>query len=79
MWTTFFYKSFFQKYFVAHEQSAVKNSFSTYLCYAPDGLFWLNLYMTSFPEVQLSSENTTLSYTKVQDFHIPIDYFAINI
>ena len=35
----------FQKYFVAHEQSAVKNSFSTYVCYAPDGLFWLNLYI----------------------------------
>ena len=23
--------------------SAVENSFSTYVCYAPDGLFWLNL------------------------------------
>ena len=37
-------KDFFQKYFVAHEQSAVENSFSTDVCYAPDGLFWLNLY-----------------------------------
>ena len=37
----------FQTYFVVHEQSAVENSFSTYVCYAPDGLFWLNLY-TSF-------------------------------
>ena len=27
-----------------HEQSTVKYSFSTYACYAPDGLFWLNLY-----------------------------------
>ena len=44
MWTTTFYKSFFQKYFVGHEESAVKNSFSTYVCYGPDGLFWLNLY-----------------------------------
>ena len=35
---------FFQKYFVVHKQSAVENSFSTYVCYAPDGLFWLNLY-----------------------------------
>ena len=26
------------------EQSADKYSFSTYVCYAPDGLFWLNLY-----------------------------------
>ena len=30
--------------FVLHEQSAVKNSLSTYVCYALDGLFWLNLY-----------------------------------
>ena len=30
--------------FVVHEQSAVKNSFSTYVCYALDSLFWLNLY-----------------------------------
>ena len=37
---------FFQKYFVVREQSAVENSISTYICYAPDGLFWLNLYLT---------------------------------
>ena len=36
-------QDFFQKDFVVHEQSAVENSFSTYVCYAPDGLFWLNL------------------------------------
>ena len=24
----------------------MENSFSTYICYAPDGLFWLNLYDT---------------------------------
>ena len=36
-------QEFFQNYFVVHEQSAVENSFSTYVCYAPDGLFWLNL------------------------------------
>ena len=35
---------FFQKYLIADERSAVKNSFSTYVCYTPDGLFWLNLY-----------------------------------
>ena len=34
---------FFQNDFVVYEQSAVKYSFSTYVCYAPDGLFWLNL------------------------------------
>ena len=34
---------FFQKYFFVHEQSAVENSFSTYVCYDTDGLFWLNL------------------------------------
>ena len=32
-------KDFFQK------QSAVENSFSAYVCYAPDGSFWLNLYV----------------------------------
>ena len=45
MWTTNFYRSFFQKYFVVHEQLAVENSFSTYVCYAQDGLFWWNLYI----------------------------------
>ena len=35
-------------YFVVHEQLAVENSFSTYVCYAPDGLFWLNLYVIGF-------------------------------
>ena len=36
-------QEFFQKYFVVHQRSGVKNSFSTYVYYAPDGLFWLNL------------------------------------
>ena len=44
-------KDFFQKYFVVHEQSAVENSFSTYVCYAPDGLFWLNLYIIDEGEI----------------------------
>ena len=35
---------FFKNVFFLHEQSAVKKSFSTYVCYAPDGVFWLNLY-----------------------------------
>ena len=34
-----------QNDFVVHEWSAVKNSFITYVCYTPDGLFWLNLYV----------------------------------
>ena len=39
---------FFQDYFFLHEQSAVKNSFSKYVRYDPDGLFWLNLYILNF-------------------------------
>ena len=31
-------QEYFQKYFVIHERSAVKNSFSTNVCYTPDGL-----------------------------------------
>ena len=38
----------FEKYFVVHEHLAVKLSFSTYLCYNPDGLFWMNLYELTF-------------------------------
>jgi len=34
---------FFQRCFVLHEHSATENLFSTYVCYDPDGLFWLNL------------------------------------
>ena len=36
---------FVQKYFVLHEHSAIEISLSTYVCYDPDGLFWLNLYL----------------------------------
>ena len=43
MCTTNFYKSFSKNI----EQSAVENSISTYVCYAPDGLFWLNMYELS--------------------------------
>ena len=45
MWTVNFYKSFSKKHFVVHELSAVENSFSTNVCYTPDGLFWLNPYI----------------------------------
>ena len=41
-------EEFFQKYFGVNEQTTVKNSFSTYVCYTPDGLFWLNLYVERF-------------------------------
>ena len=41
------------EYFVVHEQSAVKNSFSTYVCYAPEGLFWLNLYFNDIWFIQV--------------------------
>ena len=34
---------FFQKSAVLHGHSAIENSLSTYVCYDPDGLFWLNL------------------------------------
>ena len=37
-WATNFYKIFFPKYFVVHERSAVRNSFSTYVSYDPDSL-----------------------------------------
>ena len=37
----------FQKYFVVHEWSAVKNSFIAYVYYAPDVLFWTELYTKS--------------------------------
>ena len=39
IWTTNFYKSFFKNMLL------YKISLSTYVCYAPDGLFWLNLYI----------------------------------
>ena len=42
-------KGFFQRKFVVQERSAVKKSFSTYVCHAPDGLFWLNLYLLKPP------------------------------
>ena len=35
---------FIQKYFVVKEQSALTNSFITYVCYAPDGFQWLHMY-----------------------------------
>ena len=48
-------KEFFQKYFVVNKQSAVESSFSTYVCYAPDGLFWLNLYLNAFANMGVHS------------------------
>ena len=42
---TTFCKSFFQNKIVVHERWAVKNSFMTYVCYAPDVFFLTVLYM----------------------------------
>ena len=36
---------FVQKCFVVQKQSAVKVSFSTYVCYALDGFHWSHLYV----------------------------------
>ena len=46
-----------------HERSAVKNSVSTYMCYTPDGLFWLNLYRRSqyFTSTSLHKYEVNLS------------------
>ena len=57
---------FFQKYFVVNEQSAVQNSFITYVWYAPDVLFWMVLYViiTSFLCAMIwNFENDSLSWT----------------
>ena len=45
IWATNFYKSFFQKYFDVHEQSAVKNSFSTHLWSKVNSCFCEFLYV----------------------------------
>ena len=55
---------FFQKNFVIDEQSAIKNSFSTYVCYAPDGLFWLNLYPKLF-KITPNHSNSKVIYSKL--------------
>ena len=56
---------FFQKYFAVHEQLDVKNSFSTYVCYAPDGLFWLNLYS----KILYPIRHRTFLLRKISFFH----------
>ena len=62
---------FFQKYFVLQQKWAVKNSFSTNVCYAPDDLFWLNLYHVKvFPKyfilgpIRTTAGNTVIGITK---------------
>ena len=40
-----FLLNLFQWYFVVYKLWAVKNSVSTYVCYAPDSLFWTVLYV----------------------------------
>ena len=44
MWTTSFYRSFSKKYFVVQEQSAAKNSFSTYAWSKVDSCFCEAVY-----------------------------------
>ena len=61
---------FFQKYFVVYEQSAVENSYSTYVCYTPDGLFWLNLY---------SAVNEYILKIEVQNLHLKDDDSKIKL
>ena len=68
MWTTNFYKSYLKKHFVVHWQLAVKNSVSTYVCYTPDGFFWLNLYIYAFfnlSELQIKIERKIKVYREV--------------
>ena len=58
-------KKFIEKYFVVHEQSAIINSFSTYVFYAPDGLFWLNLYVvyTDSTKINRPGHNIRMYWT----------------
>ena len=55
MWATNSYKSFFQKYFVVHEQSAVKNPFSGYVWIKVDS------YLCDFLYVYLEGINVRLN------------------
>ena len=74
-------KEFFQKYFVLHEQSAVENSFSTYVCYAPDGLFWLNLYLDSRgTKIRINFRATKLCKVsfKLHNTIVCMEYFGFN-
>ena len=70
MWTTNFFRSFSKKYFVVHEQSAVENSLSTYVCYTPDGLFWLNLQAQIFDYI-----NQKVLFHKTHTTFLFIDSF----
>ena len=47
---------FFEKKIVAHEWSAVENSFITDVCYAPDVLFWTVLYFKNIQYEPLKTE-----------------------
>ena len=46
MWTTNFYKSFSKNIllYMSSRLSKIRSVHTYYVCYAPDGLFWLNLY-----------------------------------
>ena len=70
-------QEFIQKYFVEHEQSAVENSFSTYVCYAPDGLFWLNLYIIICYELMMDELTTnSLLCLQVQRVSMSVRCFS---
>ena len=73
MWTTNFCRTFFIFHFVVHEQSAVKSSFSTYVCYDPDGLFWLQLQVRIFMSIQFQS----IESSEFQDLHTFPSYVRI--
>ena len=46
----------------------VKNPFSTYVCYVPDGLFWLNLYI----EISYLSDRISISGDRSERINISV-------
>ena len=67
---------FFQKYLVVYERSAVKNSSSTYVCYAPDVSFWTVLYMYDFQRPWNTGELKRMFNLKIND---KVRYYRIFI
>ena len=63
MWTTNFCKNFSKNILLYMSSRLPENSFSAYVCYAPDGLFWLNLYLAqpcdegSAAEASINTQN----------------------
>ena len=46
-------REFFHKYFIVRELWACKNSFSTYVCYTLDVLFWWAVYVRHEVKIQI--------------------------